>query len=1040
MNAASPPSQSESFAESTNGLYDVFISYRHVEPDRGWAKWLHAALETYRIPTALTRQKILPPRLTRVFRDEEELAASASLNDRIEQALQQSRTLIIICSPRTPQSLWVNTEVRRFRDLGRHERILALLIEGEPRDSFPQALREIRRKVVDTSGVVSEQIEEVEPLAADVRPRRDESPRHLRRMAKLRLIACILDVRFDDLRQRHQERHARQLVYLSVAGAALALLMTALAVAAVLQWNEAIQQRAAAVYQEGIAKENARKENIARRQAQRELAESCIAQADVYATSNRWAESARAIDDAYTAFGEAGENTFPADLAMWQLRLAAPTPLNLAATPKSFNPRTVAFTPDGQPFGGGAVALSPDGRLAAGRREDQSLAVWDLRTGGIIQELRSAGCFASSAAFSPDGNALLAGCTDGSVRLWELATGKEIRRFTGHTDAVLAVTFVGDGKLAASGSNDTTVRLWQIEQNQPVATLTGHTGAVMSIASAGSLLVSGGGDGDVFLWDLSSQRRRLLGKADAPVTCVALAADGRSVLSVAGAETVLWDVFSGQRERTFQQPKTLASGAAFDPKSVFAKAAFTPDRERILRASGSNAVLQVIRGPAANRTFAGHDDVVEELAFSADGSVALIGARDNRLLLWPVSDDRGSRRLDHHTNVYSVDVARDGSMALTGGGGTVKLWDCFSGQELRSFSIDKGRIIAVALSPDGSSALVGGDDRMLHLIDLLSAKFVEDFVGHEDGINGIAFSPDGRRALSSSKDGRIKLWDIATGKTVCTLPGHATEAIGVAFSPDGQFCISGGDRNLILWDLNTASQIRSFTGHEKRVRAVAFSADGKFVLSGSDDATMRLWEVATGRLVRSYRADPIAVCGVAFSPDGQMLYSGGATKSLRIWDARSDREWRNIKGFEQSVWSVAVSHDGLLCVGGSNEGIALLSDFSGPRRQREIKARLAAAVAKLADSAGDPDSLKVLGEWYALRGVWPWAAEFLQRARDRGADVSPLLIGRSLWQCQDTTGAKVEFLKALEKKEAGETYLKLCIEKFSEANSGGGGK
>jgi WD40 repeat protein len=95
---------------------------------------------------------------------------------------------------------------------------------------------------------------------------------------------------------------------------------------------------------------------------------------------------------------------------------------------------------------------------------------------------------------------------------------------------------------------------------------------------------------------------------------------------------------------------------------------------------------------------------------------------------------------------------------------------------------------------------------------------------------------------------------------------------------------------------------------------------------------MRLWGAATGQLVRAYRADPVAVCGVAFSPDGRTLYSGGATKSLRIWDAQSDREWRNIKGFEQTVWSVAVSRDGLLCVAGSNEGIALLSDFSLPRR------------------------------------------------------------------------------------------------------------
>ena len=55
--------------------------------------------------------------------------------------------MIVVCSPRTPLSLWVNKEVERFRELGRHENILALLIEGNPAESFPKALREIRRRI-----------------------------------------------------------------------------------------------------------------------------------------------------------------------------------------------------------------------------------------------------------------------------------------------------------------------------------------------------------------------------------------------------------------------------------------------------------------------------------------------------------------------------------------------------------------------------------------------------------------------------------------------------------------------------------------------------------------------------------------------------------------------------------------------------------------------------------------------------------------------------------------------------------------------------
>ena len=76
----------------------AFISYSH--RDRQWADWLHVQLETYRIPKRLVgtagRDATVPARVFPVFRDREELAGAASLGDEIEQALRQSRSLIVI--------------------------------------------------------------------------------------------------------------------------------------------------------------------------------------------------------------------------------------------------------------------------------------------------------------------------------------------------------------------------------------------------------------------------------------------------------------------------------------------------------------------------------------------------------------------------------------------------------------------------------------------------------------------------------------------------------------------------------------------------------------------------------------------------------------------------------------------------------------------------------------------------------------------------------------------------------------------------------
>jgi tetratricopeptide (TPR) repeat protein len=227
--------------------YAAFISYRHVEPDRKWAKWLHAALETYNVPTRLVKDNKLPGKVGRIFRDEDEVPASADLKTEIESALVASRFLIVICSPRTPKSRWVNKEVERFRELGRHDQILALLIEGEPQDSFPKALVEIRRTITDAVGAERERIEDVEPLAADVRvTRTDESARTLRQWAKLRVLACLLGCRFDDLRQRETQRAARRMRNVITGLVGLFIVLTGLTAVSVYQRDQAITAKAEA--------------------------------------------------------------------------------------------------------------------------------------------------------------------------------------------------------------------------------------------------------------------------------------------------------------------------------------------------------------------------------------------------------------------------------------------------------------------------------------------------------------------------------------------------------------------------------------------------------------------------------------------------------------------------------------------------------------------------------------------------------------------------------------------------------------------------
>jgi hypothetical protein len=224
-----------------DGGYYAFISYRHVEPDQTWAQWLHKSIETYTVPKRLAKERNLPARLQPLFRDEEEFAASSDLSESIQDALRKSRFLIVVCSPSACESEWINKEILYSRDLGREDKILSLLVSGEPSSSFPPALRELRRHKLNAPEA-AQGAEASEPLAADVRPKKGVSSRRLKRAAKLRIIAGILGCTYNDLRRRDEARRTRNIIKWVALSSLLVAALAGLSYFGISQMDEAGRQ------------------------------------------------------------------------------------------------------------------------------------------------------------------------------------------------------------------------------------------------------------------------------------------------------------------------------------------------------------------------------------------------------------------------------------------------------------------------------------------------------------------------------------------------------------------------------------------------------------------------------------------------------------------------------------------------------------------------------------------------------------------------------------------------------------------------------
>ncbi len=283
-------------AENRTYHYDAFISYRHAETDQSTAVGLHRRLESFRMPAGLRPD--LPEekrRIQRVFRDQDELPLSSNLSESIELALQNTDWLIVIATPRFPQSKWCAREIERFTELYGQDHILVVLAEGTPEESIPEVLRYRKNGAVDE-------------IAADVRPEKQGDAgdsqlpketagrKQLLDEAALRIAARIFALDYEELKREVRERRIRRIAGAS-AGAAAVLL--AFAVYCFSQFSRISAQKNTIETQYGELQELYAEQ-------QRKYADSMVSTARQLAREGHRMDALYAICSALEPFGSGG--------------------------------------------------------------------------------------------------------------------------------------------------------------------------------------------------------------------------------------------------------------------------------------------------------------------------------------------------------------------------------------------------------------------------------------------------------------------------------------------------------------------------------------------------------------------------------------------------------------------------------------------------------------------------------------------------------------------------------------------------------------
>ncbi|WP_413162996.1 protein kinase domain-containing protein [Capilliphycus salinus ALCB114379] len=274
-----------------------------------------------------------------------------------------------------------------------------------------------------------------------------------------------------------------------------------------------------------------------------------------------------------------------------------------------------------------ALAFRPDGRTIVSGSRDQTVKVWDVRTGALLQNFAGDLSPITSVDFSPNGDAIAAGSFYWRVLEWSLETG-ELFVPLEHLGTVWSVAFSPDERTIASGSGDRSVRVWDRQTGYILYDFIDHTDIVYSVAfnTGGTKLVSGSKDSTINIMDLQTGivENTLRGHTD-EVRSVAFTPDSTKVVSGGYDDTVrIWDVNTGRLLNTL-------TGHTGDILSV----AVSPDGQLVASASKDRTIKiwNIETGELLN-TLSGHTNEVYTVTFSPDGKTIASGSKDRTIKLW----------------------------------------------------------------------------------------------------------------------------------------------------------------------------------------------------------------------------------------------------------------------------------------------------------------------------------------------------------------------------------------------------------------------
>ena len=871
--------------------YFAFISYKREDQEQ--AEWLRRKLEGYHLPAKLRKENNALPKTVRpVFRDSLELSGGF-LAKEIETALSNSKYLIVICTPKSAASPWVNKEIETFVKQGREEYIIPFIIDGVPFSNDPQiecyppALRAL--------------CGEKELLGININEMGREA-------AAVKVVARMFGLNFDTLWQRYSREQRRKRIGWGVF-AVLLIILSLLFCAWLKGVNNELEERqdklliSQSIYLVSEAQKEYDKGNIT-----------------------------KALRMALYALPKDLENPDRPYITEAEYILR-----NSSYPHKEVYSRTIlqhdSFVEH--------VVFSPDRRHVVTSSRDNTALVWDAQTGKTVAEPLRHDESIYSAVFSPDGKYIVTASEDSTACVWNAITGKPVGERIKHDSWVRTAFFSPDSKYVVTASGDCTARVWDVQTGKPLSKPLQHNDRVYSAVFSPEkidgryLVLTASCDSTACVWDV--QTGKPLSKPlqhDDYVVSALFSPDGKYIVTASNDNTArVWDTMTGEPVTESLQHDRDVKFAVFSPEKIDGRylvltasydktarlwdamtgkpvteplrhndwvesATFSPDGKYVVTASCDNTarIWDAMTGKPVTEPL-WHDNIVRSAAFSPDGKYVVTASWDNTARIWGVMFYNSPMgKLQHNGDLltaiftpelkYIVTVSRDYA---------VHVWDAITGKRmmqpfqllsLRHYGYYPDAVKSVAFSSDSKYIAIASVEGIQILDAVTGRSILREFGRYAESLHyaeTVAFSHDSKYIATASLRS-VKIYDLAKRECVAELPCDGLVK-SITFSPDGKYVvIASGGNTARIWNIKTGSPMTEPLKHNNIVEHAMFSHNGKYVITASSDNTARIWDSMTGSPVAKPLQHNHHVFKALFSPDSRYVVTVSSDHTVHVWN------------------------------------------------------------------------------------------------------------------------------------------------------------